>query len=426
MPAHGPARPAMAPGDPRHGGDPRPTSGARHSDPRGDGDPRRPGDPRHGDPRQGDPRQGDPRQGGEGPRHRTGEQPRVRGTEGPRHRTGEQSAVRGGRPGPEPPRAAVPSPASAPPRPAGDGPRPPAPPRAEPARPPVMPASPMPPGGSTPGSPVAPGPGVPPRVEPPRPVTPARPAPPRGAPPTVAPKPAQAPGAKPPAGVQPPPARIDPAGTAATRAEPADGDPPRFALVNEQPDDTRRLRLLALAGLVLVLLVALPAFLLIRDSARDAVTGGLDSLALPAWAAVGHEDQASGSRWCIQTCQWHERTWRSSKAATETDPAYRSALTAAGWTPLTTGCPAGGAGTGDYSCWQREQYRLDLWTRNAPCGLANVAPSPGASLPSAAPSPSGDLLPVPGASASAPPPTCAGALVTAKVAARIDQHWQDR
>ena len=292
-----------------------------------------------------------------------------------------------------------------------------------------------------PGSPVAQGPGVPPRVESPRveqarPGTPARSEPPRAAPPKVAPEPAQVPGAKPPSGVQPQPARTDPAGTAVRRAEPhraephraepAEGDPPRFARVGELPDDTRRLRLLALAGLVLVLLVALPAFLLIRDSAKDPVTGGLDSLALPTWAAVGHEDQSSGSRWCIQTCEWHERTWRSSKAAGETDPAYRSALTAAGWTPLTTGCPAGSAGTGSYSCWQREQYRLDLWTRDAPCGLANVAPSPGASLPSAAPSPSGDLLPVPGASASAPPPTCAGALVTAKVAARIDQHWQDR
>jgi hypothetical protein len=248
-------------------------------------------------------------------------------------------------------------------------------------------------------------------------VAPARPEPTRAAPP-VAPKPAPAPGVRPPAAAQPQPSGQPP------RAEPADPAPPRFAPVGELPDDTRRLRLLALAGLVLVLLVALPAFLLIGDSARDPVTAGLDSLALPGWAAVGHEDQRTGSRWCVQTCQWHERTWRSSKAATETDPAYRSALTAAGWAPLTTGCPAGGAGT--YSCWQREQYRLDLWTRDAPCALANVAPSPGASLPSTAPSASTDLLPVPGASASAPPPACAGALVTAKVAARIDQHWQDR
>ena len=234
-------------------------------------------------------------------------------------------------------------------------------------------------------------------------------------PPAVTPKPAQVPSAAPPQ-----------AAAQAPTHDRNDSDAPRFAPLRELPDDTRRLRLLALAGLVLVLLVALPAFLLIRDSAEDPVTTGLDSLALPAWAAVGHDDQTSGSRWCIQTCRWHERTWRSSKAAKETDPAYRTALTAAGWTPLTTGCPTGAAGAGSYSCWQHEQYRLDLWTRDAPCGLANVAPSPGASLPSAAPSATSDLLPAPAASASAPPPTCPGALVTGKVAARVDQHWQDR
>jgi hypothetical protein len=196
--------------------------------------------------------------------------------------------------------------------------------------------------------------------------------------------------------------------------------------VTELSDDTRRLRLTALAGLVLLLLLALPAFLLIRDSGRDAVTAELNGLALPSWAAVGHQDQISGNRWCIETCRWHERTWRSSKAAAETDPAYRSALAAAGWTALATGCPAA-PGTGTYSCWQREQDRLDLWTRNAVCGLANVAPSPGATPPSTAPSAAapGDL-PVPGASASGPPPACQGALVTAKVAPANDPHWQDR
>lgn len=255
-------------------------------------------------------------------------------------------------------------------------------------------------------------------------MTPARPEPTRAVPPVAGPKPVPAPPV-----VQPPATRPPAAQPMAAQSPTSDRDDPgapRFAPVDELPDDTRRLRLLALAGLVLVLLVALPAFLLIRDSSKDPATASLNSLSLPGWAAVGHDDQSSGSRWCVQTCRWHERTWRSTKAAGDTDPAYRSALTVAGWTPLTTGCPAGGAGTGTYSCWQRDQYRLDLWTRNAPCGLAGVAPSPGASLPSAAPSATTDLLPVPDASASAPPPTCAGALVTAKVAARIDQHWQDR
>lgn len=192
------------------------------------------------------------------------------------------------------------------------------------------------------------------------------------------------------------------------------------------PDDSQRLRLIALVGLVLVLLVALPLFLLIRDSAKDPVISNLNSLSLPGWAAVGHQDQTTGSRWCIQTCRWHERTWRSTKATADTDQAYRSALSAAGWSSLATGCPAS-PGAGKYSCWQREQDRLDLWTRDAVCGLAGVAPSPGASVPSVAPSPSGpDVLPLPVPSASGPPPTCPGSLVTAKVAPVSDPNWQNQ
>jgi hypothetical protein len=195
---------------------------------------------------------------------------------------------------------------------------------------------------------------------------------------------------------------------------------------DDLPDESRRLRLTALVGLVLVLLVALPLFLLIRDSAKDPVITNLNSLSLPGWAAVGHQDHTSGSRWCIQTCLWRERTWRSTKPTADTDKAYRSALSAAGWSPLTTGCPAGN-GTGTYSCWQRDQDRLDLWTRDAVCGLAGVAPSPGASAPSAAPSvPGPNELPLPVPSASGPPPTCQGALVTAKVAPATDPQWREQ
>ncbi len=123
------------------------------------------------------------------------------------------------------------------------------------------------------------------------------------------------------------------------------GEPPHFAPVSELPDETRWQKLTLLAGLVLVLLVALPAFVLIRDSAKDPVASNLDALSLPAWAAVAHDDENSGSRWCLETCRWHERTWRSTKPAKDTDATYRTALSAAGWSPLTTGCPAA-PGTG--------------------------------------------------------------------------------
>jgi hypothetical protein len=229
------------------------------------------------------------------------------------------------------------------------------------------------------------------------------------------------------------PSRTAPAGphsaeaaTGSRRAGRDSGEEIPFAPAGYLPDQSQRLRLTALVGLILVLLVALPLFLLIHDSAKDPVISNLNSLSLPKWAAVGYQDQSSGSRWCIQTCRWRERTWRSTKATADTDQAYRSALSGAGWSPLTTDCPAA-PGAGKYSCWQREQDRLDLWTRDAACGLAGLAPSPGASAPSAAPSPSGpDVLPLPVPSASGPPPTCPGSLVTAKVAPVTDPHWQDQ
>jgi integrin beta 3 len=177
----------------------------------------------------------------------------------------------------------------------------------------------------------------------------------------------------------------------------------------------RRIRLAALAAIAVLLLGALPGYFVIRDATRDPVFAGLDALDLPSWAAQQHEDHADGSRWCISTCRMRERTWRSAKAATETDQTYEAALTKAGWSRWqTAGCPKSTSGI--YTCWTRDQYALDLWSRNAVCALNNVAPAPGASTaPSSAPTPT--------PTGSGPPATCAGALVTVTVADRADPAW---
>jgi hypothetical protein len=189
----------------------------------------------------------------------------------------------------------------------------------------------------------------------------------------------------------------------------------------------RRARLITLVVVAVALLGVLPAALLLRDTGKDPVLTAMDSLSVPGWASEQHEDVATGNRWCIDTCRLRERTWRSAKPAKETDPAYQQALVQSGWLPWhTAGCPTGTAGV--YSCWQRDQYVLDLWTRDAPCDLSNVAPAPSAGTPSGAP-PSGtagagpSAVPIPTPTGSEPPSTCSGSLVTVKVSEKVDPHW---
>jgi hypothetical protein len=178
---------------------------------------------------------------------------------------------------------------------------------------------------------------------------------------------------------------------------------------------------IALAVAALVLLAGLPAAFLIHDTSVDPVFAGLDALSLPAWAAQTHQDTATGSRWCVHECRLRERTWRSAKPAPATDPVYQQALTEAGWQPRSVAaCPR--QATGVATCWQHDGYVLDLWTRDAPCDLSNVAPVPARPDASGGPGPDPNAgIPSPGA--SGPPATCQGALVTVKV---TDRYNPDR
>ena len=159
---------------------------------------------------------------------------------------------------------------------------------------------------------------------------------------------------------------------------------------------------------LLALLGAVPLFLGVRAAARDPVFAGLDSLRLPTWAARIPVDEAHGSRWCIKQCRLRERTWQSERGPEETAAAYEKALRSAGWVPwLTPSCPAEGV-EGYDTCWQRDEYALDLWTRQPPCYARTARPTDPAVVPSTA------------ASGQPPaPPGCEGSVVTARVYNRV-------
>jgi integrin beta 3 len=181
-----------------------------------------------------------------------------------------------------------------------------------------------------------------------------------------------------------------------------------------------RIPVIALAVAALVFLVGLPAILVSKDASADPAFASLDSLQLPGWAAQAHQDTTlGGNRWCIETCLTRERVWRSTKPAQDTDPVFRKALVDAGWRPRAAAqCPA--AVTGTYTCWEHNEYVLDLWSRDAACGLSNVAPAPGQSGAPKGTDPSGA---VPAPTGTDPPPTCGGSLVTTRVGEFGDPNW---
>jgi hypothetical protein len=186
-----------------------------------------------------------------------------------------------------------------------------------------------------------------------------------------------------------------------------------------------RLRAATVVMVVLAVIGAPAGFFVIREFTRDPVFVELDALGVPGWAAGKHTDSAYGSRWCIRECRYRERVWESARGPDETNSAFIDALRRTGWTTWAVpDCQPPGV-DGIETCWQRDEYVLDLWVRPAVCEVRPVRPSIGPSgvAKSAAPSAKASAVAasagpstVPSASAD---PSCPGALTTVKVFNRI-------
>jgi integrin beta 3 len=150
----------------------------------------------------------------------------------------------------------------------------------------------------------------------------------------------------------------------------------------------RRLRVITLVVVSVLVLGLLPLYFGIRAATRDPVYNSLDALAVPTWAAGKVEDHSSGSRWCFLDCRFRERTAQSQRPFAETAKVYSSALVTAGWQRWNVSdCPDTPikAGDGQYTCWRRDEFTLDLWVRLPECAVDEVAAQDPAALPSLGP-----------------------------------------
>jgi integrin beta 3 len=136
--------------------------------------------------------------------------------------------------------------------------------------------------------------------------------------------------------------------------------------VRKQLREQQRLRMWTLIALVVVVVGALPLYFVLRAATRDPVLTTLDALDVPTWAVVQGKtvDNISGSRWCLIDCRYRERSMESERAPEETSQAYQKALTDAGWTRWNVpSCVLAEGSDGQYSCWRRDEFTLDLWVR---------------------------------------------------------------
>jgi integrin beta 3 len=170
----------------------------------------------------------------------------------------------------------------------------------------------------------------------------------------------------------------------------------------------QQLKVGTLVLMAILLLAAYPVYLFTRGVAQDPVFSDLDALDLPTWATMMHEDAASGSRWCIEHCRFRHRTWASERKPDETNAAYAVALNDAGWRPYAGDCTPYDEGIA--SCWQRDEYVMEMWVREPICDV----PPPRPSITGVAPAEG--VTPGPEQSA---PAVCPGALVTVEVSNAI-------
>jgi hypothetical protein len=191
------------------------------------------------------------------------------------------------------------------------------------------------------------------------------------------------------------------------------------AEIRKQMRIAHQLKVGTLVLVAVLLLAAYPIYLFTRAASADPVFGDLDSLDLPEWATIQKEDAASGSRWCIEQCRFRERTWASERKPEETQPVYETALRDAGWRPRTDGvCPP--VGEGAATCWQRDEYVMDMWIRAPVCDVPPPRPSIGPSAQATAPPAAEGTATA--KQDGATPVLCPGSLVTVKVFNAIDYH----
>jgi integrin beta 3 len=187
--------------------------------------------------------------------------------------------------------------------------------------------------------------------------------------------------------------------------------------LRRQLREQKRVRNLAMAMILVLVLGAPMLYFGILFATRDPVLNSLDRLQVPSWAAQSPEDRIiSGSRWCFIDCRFRERTLVSERETGETNEIYQAALLDAGWNRWEVeGCPQVEV-DGDYSCWTRDEYTLDLWVRPPDCAYdpLNQRPDPEAE----------EAVPSPSAAGTAPPAgdadeECSGSVVQIKMQNRV-------
>jgi hypothetical protein len=185
------------------------------------------------------------------------------------------------------------------------------------------------------------------------------------------------------------------------------------AQLRQQLREQKRIRAMALAVVIVVVLGAPMLYFGILFATRDPVLTSLDRLEVPSWAAQSPEDRIiSGSRWCLIDCRFRERVLISQRGPDETTQVYQAALLDAGWTRWEVeGCPQVEV-DGDYSCWTRDEYTLDLWVHPPECAYDPLNQRPEVAVEE--PGPSADPA------ATAPPAEdCTGSIVEIKMQNRV-------
>lgn len=155
--------------------------------------------------------------------------------------------------------------------------------------------------------------------------------------------------------------------------------------------------IVAVFTIVIVLLGALPGYLLLAEHSSNRDFASIGALHLPSWATLSPVDHTSGNHWCVSACLKSDRTTASTHSVTDTATAYADALRAAGWTPAPrNACPPATDGA-KQSCWVLDREQINVLVSTASC----AAPPPpttepgltAPALPPTAPSPSSGCSP---------------------------------